>query len=92
MLAAFERSGDSAAAFAREHGIAYTTFCSWRHQQPAAVDDRSPSFVEIALDGPTAQVGLLVEVGPRVRIRLSGSAQVGLAAQLIQALEDGESC
>jgi hypothetical protein len=29
LLAAFERSGLTAAAFARQHGIVYTTFCSW---------------------------------------------------------------
>lgn len=91
MLAAFERSGDSAAAFAREHGIAYSTFCSWRHQQPAA-DAPSPGFVEVALDVPSAPVGLVVEVGSKVRLHLSAADQVGLAAQLIRALEDTESC
>jgi transposase-like protein len=91
LVATFERSGDSAAAFAREHGIAYSTFCSWRGQQPTA-NTPSPGFVEVALDGPPAPVGLVVEVGSQMRLHLTAPDQVRLAAQLIRALEDTESC
>ena len=30
LLAEFDRSGLSAAAFAQQHHLAYTTFCRWR--------------------------------------------------------------
>lgn len=36
LLAAFERSGLSAAAFARRHGLHYTTFCGWRQRRTQA--------------------------------------------------------
>ena len=91
LLAAFARSGDSAAAFAREHGIAYSTFCAWRGQQPT---ENVPSLglVEVAWDGPAAPIGLLVEVGSQMRLHVTAPDQVELAAQLIRALEDSESC
>ena len=61
LLAAFDRSGLSAAAFARQHDISYTTFCGWRHRQTKA--KASPGFIEVELPGPTAAVELLIEVG-----------------------------
>src|SRR5258708_21725700 len=36
LLKAFERSGSSAAAFARQYGLTYTTFCGWRQQRAKA--------------------------------------------------------
>jgi hypothetical protein len=33
LLASFDRSGLSAAAFARQHGLTYTTFCSWTRER-----------------------------------------------------------
>jgi transposase-like protein len=33
ILVTFDRSGLSAAASARQHGLHYTTFCAWRRQQ-----------------------------------------------------------
>jgi transposase-like protein len=39
ILAAFERSGLSAAAFARQHGIGYSTLCARRSHQAT-----KPSF------------------------------------------------
>ena len=47
LLAAFERSGLSAAAFARQHALNYTTFCGWRQRQGKA--DPLPGFVEVEL-------------------------------------------
>jgi transposase-like protein len=48
LLAAFERSGLSGAAFARQHGIHYTTFCGWRQRQAKA----RPAFVQVELAAP----------------------------------------
>jgi hypothetical protein len=52
LLAAFDRSGLTAAAFARRHGIQYTTFCGWRHRRAKA----SPGFVQVEL--PTSKAGV----------------------------------
>ncbi len=90
LLAAFDRSGLSAAAFARQHGIGYSTFCGWRHRQgkrPA-----SPAFVEVELSGSAVAVELLIEVGAQARLRLSSPAQVELAARLLHRFNALISC
>ncbi len=90
LLAAFERSGLSAAAFARQHGIGYSTFCGWRHHH---VKTKSgPGFVEVELPAPVAAVELLVEVGAQVRLRVSSAAQMELAAGLLHRLNTLGSC
>jgi hypothetical protein len=45
LLAAFERSGLSAAAFARKHHLNYTTFCGWRDRRDQAPS--SPKFLKL---------------------------------------------
>ena len=47
LLAAFDQSGLSAAAFARQHGLHYTTFCGWRQRR--AKSSPSPGFVQVEL-------------------------------------------
>lgn len=48
-MAALERSGLSGAAFARQHGIDYTTFCFWRRRRPASPEI---GFAEVELVRP----------------------------------------
>lgn len=74
VLAAFERSGLSGAAFARQQGIKYSTFCAWRQQQVKA----SPGFVQVDLATTQAGGELVLELGPAVRMRLNSAAQVAL--------------
>lgn len=88
LLAAFERSGLSASAFARRHGIHYTTFCGWRQRQAKA----SPGFVQVELTAPAAPVDLLIELGAHVRVRITSADQVQLVARLIQQLNAPASC
>ena len=90
LLAKFDRSGISAAAFARQHGIAYTTFCGWRHRRARA--KAIPGFVEVEVPGPTAAVELLIEVGAHVRLRLTSAAQMELAARLLHHFNALTSC
>ena len=90
LLAAFERSGLSAAAFARQHGLNYTTFCGWRQRR--SVVKASPDFVQVELPTPATPAGLVIELSPSVRIRLGDASQIGLAAQLLQALNTTASC
>lgn len=90
LLAAFDRSGMSAAAFARQHGIGYTTFCGWRHRR--AKTKASPAFVEVELPGPVAAVELLIEVGAHTRLRVSSAGQVELAARFLHCFNAQASC
>jgi hypothetical protein len=84
-VVAFERSGLSAAAFARQHGIAYTTFCSWRRQRRPAVPQMG--FAEVELVKPPLPEPIVVELGCRARMRLSSHAQLELAVSLLNGLE-----
>lgn len=84
LLAAFERSGVSAAAFARQHGIAYTTFCSWRRRRPAKP---AMAFAEVELLRPATPEAIVVELGSQARVRLSSRGQLELAVCLLQRLE-----
>jgi hypothetical protein len=90
LLAKFDRSGHSAADFARQHGIHYTTFCGWRQRRDKA--QAAPGFVEIELNGATAAGGLVIELGGVARMRVESAGQVGLAVQIVQQLKRAVSC
>jgi hypothetical protein len=90
LLAAFDRSGLSAAAFARRHGLGYTTFCGWRHRR--AKTKAAPAFVEIEVPGSAAAVELLIEVGTHARLRLSSAGQVELAARFLHRFNALAAC
>ena len=90
LLARFDRSGLSAAAFARQHGLNYTTFCGWRQRRSTV--KASPDFVQVELPSPVTPAGLVIELGTSVRIRLTDASQVALAARLLQALNATTSC
>jgi transposase-like protein len=90
VLAAFDRSGLSAAAFARRHGLNYTTFCGWRQQR--AKPQSTPAFVQVELPAPPAPAGLIVELGGRARLRIESPAHIALAAQLLQHLNAAGPC
>ncbi len=89
LLAAFERSGMSAAVFAREHGVRYTTFCNWRHR---ARSQPAPAFVQIELPEATAPAELLIELGTHARLRITSGGQLELAAQLLRHLNGPAAC
>jgi len=90
LLATFERSGLSAAEFARQHGIHYTTFCGWRARRAKARP--SADFVQVELTSPPAPAGLLVELGTPARLRIESAEQIELAAQLVQRLQATRPC
>jgi hypothetical protein len=79
----------SAAAFARQYHINYTTFCGWRQRQArkAAV-----AFAQVELPAPLAAAHLVIELGPQARLRLDSEAQLPLAARLLQHLNPSQSC
>ena len=88
LLAAFDRSGLSAAAFARQHRIRYTTFCNWRHRRTKT----APGFVQVELPTPTAPVEVTVELGAQARIRIGSATQIELVVRLLQALNAPSPC
>jgi hypothetical protein len=90
LLAAFERSGLCAAAFARQQGIRYTTFCGWRHRRTKT--EPAPAFVQVELSEPAPAVELLVELGAQARLRLISAAQMELAARFLHHLNALGSC
>lgn len=88
LLAAFDRSGLTAAAFARQQGLHYTTFCGWRQRRA-----KSPAgFVEVELPALAKPVELTVELGAHARMRLTSGDQVDLAVRLIRALNAPAPC
>jgi hypothetical protein len=90
LLAAFERSSMSAAAFARQHGIHYTTFCGWRRRRDQG--EASPAFVQVELPEAASPVDLVIELGATARLRLTTETQIPLAVRLLQGLHSSSSC
>ena len=95
LLRAFDRSGLSAAAFARKHEIHYTTFCGWRQRRDKAAGSSGLlKFVEVdlPLSSSASSTALIVDVGARIRVRISSADQVPLAAALLTRLAQEEAC
>lgn len=90
LLAAYDRSGLSAASFARQHRIHYTTFCGWRARRSKT--NPEPAFVQVELTAPVTADGLIVELGGNARLRIESSGQIALAAQLLQRLNAARPC
>jgi len=90
LLAEFNRSGQSAAEFARQHGLNYTTFCGWRKRWERA--KALPSFVPVEVTPCAAVQELVIEAGAQVRMRINRAEQVPLAVALIEALNRTGSC
>jgi transposase-like protein len=86
-LAAFDRSGLSAAAFARQHGLNYTTFCGWRQHRSKAKP--SPGFVQVELPAPAE---LVIELSACGRMRITSVSQMELAAYLLHRLHATAPC
>ncbi len=91
LLDAFEESGMSGAAFARLHGIRYTTFASWRRARRLrhhAPEPNEVGFQEITLEseqrpGPA----LTVELPGGGRFKLERADQLPMAKALLRYLD-----
>ena len=81
LLTELDRSGLSAAAFARERHLTYITLCHWRHQRARG---KRVAFAEVEIVPPPVVEPLVIEFGSRARLRLSSPAQVELAATLLK--------
>ncbi len=91
-LDAFERTSMSGAAFARLHGIRYTTFAHWRkvrRQQRQAVDTKPTDFfeeVEIRRPHPEAS-GLNISLPGGASVTVTRPEQFPLVAALLKYLD-----
>jgi transposase-like protein len=90
LLATFDRSGLSAAAFARQHGLNYTTFCGGRAQR--AKTRTGPELVQVEVAAPAPPVELVIEMGPPTRLRVQSEGQIVLAARLLRSLNTPAAC
>ena len=81
LLTELDRSGLSAAAFARERHLTYITLCHWRHQRARG---KRVAFAEVEFVPPPVVEPLVIEFGSHARLRLNSPAQVELAATLLK--------
>ncbi len=91
LLEAFERSGLSAMAFSRQHGISYQTFIAWlrkRRQSCEALPPGVPAFAEVMLQeappSPGAALRIVLPCGTALEV--ASRAALPLAAELLQTL------
>lgn len=108
LLEEFDRSGVSAAQFAKVTGVNYQTFATWvqkRARERASnctTPERSPTairFLEAVME-PAPQCvaathdGLILYAGSEIRMEVRTGAQALLAAQVLRALQNGgrEAC
>jgi hypothetical protein len=99
LIQEFERSGLSGAKFAALSGIKYSTFASWlqKHRRQAGVAAAvkpadSMRWLEAVVEqaqrpGTQDLTGLVLELPGGVRMQISATSQVVLAAALVRALE-----
>lgn len=91
LLDAFDRSGLSAMAFSRQHGICYQTFIAWlrkRRQSGEALPPGIPAFAEVMLQeappSPGAALRIVLPCGTALEV--ASRAALPLAAELLQTL------
>ena len=91
LMDTFEQSGMSGAAFARLHGIRYSTFAHWRRVRRLrrqAAEPAQATFQEITLqaEGPASHT-LTVELPGGGRFTLDRADQLPMAAALLRYME-----
>lgn len=91
-LDAFERSNMSGAAFARLHGIRYTTFASWRkrrkQQRQSTEGEPAAFFEEVEVRRPDSNVvGLNITLPGGASVTVARPEQFPLVAALLKYLE-----
>jgi transposase-like protein len=89
ILAEFERSGVSAARFAKQTGLKYSTLAGWlqryRRTKPQG-RARQVRLLEAMVEQAQPSIALLVHLPGGARMEISHSSQAALAADLLQAL------
>lgn len=90
LFAAQARSGLSAAAFCREHGLKASQF--WRRRRQLQGPSRSgaarSAFVPVTVRRSVEPPVMELRVGPALSLRLPGSVAPTWVAELLSALRD----
>jgi transposase-like protein len=92
LLDAFTSSGQSALAFARQHGVNYQTFISWlrkRRECGAPLPPDTSAFAEVLLDRadqPAASSELRLTLPCGTSVDVPSRAALPLVLELLQAL------
>jgi hypothetical protein len=95
ILDAFEASGLSGAAFARQWGLKYPTFANWlqrrrRERGKASARPGSPEPVRLLEAVVESEVtggsGLEIEAPGGIKLRVRDRGQIALAAELLKSL------
>lgn len=100
LMELFDQGGMSGAAFARLHGIRYSTFAHWRNLQrkrlakSAAAVPATPLFQEVVLQrsGQRRHEGLVIELPLGARVHLERAGQIPFVAALCRHLREIASC
>jgi len=90
ILAEFARSGLSAAVFARQTGLKYSTFALWvqRYRRTKRTARKAPLRLLEAVVTPAPSLSvLLVQLPGGARVELREASQVPLVLALVRALE-----
>jgi transposase-like protein len=90
ILVEFARSGLSAAQFARQTGLKYSTFALWvqRYRRTKRSGRKPPLRLLEAVMTPTPSLStLLVQLPGGARVEIHEFSQVSLVAGLVRALE-----
>ncbi len=94
LLDAFEHSGMSGAAFAKLHGIRYTTFAYWRQRRirrynaEKGATDSGPFFEEVEVRGSRSEVpGLCVALPGGASVKIERADQFPMVAALLKYME-----
>jgi len=91
ILEEFERSGESAAGFAKRTGLKYSTLAGWlvRYRRPRPVRRVPPlRLLEAVVDPVQGAVAgaLVVQLPGGVRVEVADEKQAALAALVVRAL------
>ena len=87
VVAAYQQSGMSAAAFATHCGVKYPTLASWvAKAKVSGADDGGQHFILAEIGCGGTDVPLKLELPCGVIVHVSSSRQLGLLADLLKAL------
>lgn len=99
VVAAYEASGMTGARFAASCGVKYSTLMRWvaehgRRKFPTVEAGAGSRWVEAVMEREDVRedVGLAVEIGPFVRLRVANRRQAELAGEVLRALGVAGRC
>lgn len=90
LLDAYDASGMTAMAFARGHGLHYSTFIAWlrkRREHASPPDASSPAFAEVLFDRPDMSTSSSPVAALRILLPCGAVIEVGSCAALPLAVE-----